>query len=96
MTMSPCSAPCTALHCTLASTAPALHACLQVDGVPLSEFMAHVGCTHQEARQIMRQACKQPPRMIDLYDTAELLHRSPTGTELVVGIHKLTGEAVVI
>ena len=56
-TMSPCTAPCTALHCTLASTAPALHACLQVDGVPLSEFMAHVGCTHQEARQIMRQAC---------------------------------------
>ena len=25
--------------------------------MPLSEFMAHVGCTHQEARQIMRQAC---------------------------------------
>jgi hypothetical protein len=39
---------------------------------------------------------KQPPRMIDLYDTAELLHRSTTGTELVVGIHKLTGETVVI
>ena len=39
---------------------------------------------------------KQPPRMIDLYDTAELLHRSQTGTELVVGIHKLTGETVVI
>ena len=34
--------------------------------------------------------------MIDLYDTAELLHRSQTGTELVVGIHKLTGETVVI
>ena len=43
------------LHCTC--TAPAPHACLQVEGVPLSEFMAHVGCTHQEARQIMRQAC---------------------------------------
>ena len=39
---------------------------------------------------------KKPPRMIDLYDTAELLHRSKTGTELVVGIHKLTGETVVI
>ena len=39
---------------------------------------------------------KPPPRMIDLYDTAELLHRSATGTELVVGIHKLTGETVVI
>ena len=39
---------------------------------------------------------KQPPRMIDLYDTAELLHRSPTGTELVVGIHKLTGETLAL
>ena len=39
---------------------------------------------------------KKPPRMIDLYDTAELIHHSVTGTELVVGIHKLTGEPVVI
>ena len=43
------------LHCTC--TAPAPHACLQVEGVPLSEFMAHVGCTHPEAQQIMRQVC---------------------------------------
>ena len=27
------------------------------DGLPLSEFMAHVGCTHGEAQQIMRQTC---------------------------------------
>ena len=46
-----------AVHHTTQCTPAALHACPQVDGVPLSEFMAHVGCTHPEAQQIMRQIC---------------------------------------
>ena len=38
----------------------------------------------------------KPMRVIDLYDTCEMIHRSKTGTELAVGYHKLTGETVVI
>ena len=34
--------------------------------------------------------------MIDLYDSGEMIHRSTIGTELMLGIHKLTDEAVVI
>ena len=38
----------------------------------------------------------KPLRVIDLYDTGKMIHRSKTGTELAVGYHKLTGETVVI